>query len=145
MVLSLAFRLTGFHPLYGTVSVLCQLWICLWHDPCSGDWPAGSSSRRDAVIPCCGRFHEGCISPDIVIYLSCILDEFVGHVVYVSSLGAGRISLKEVYVFVRTAEAVTMQRVDEKMGRNMIPSPAAVVPTWPLLAWLPASSLVLLK
>ena len=62
-----------------------------------------------AVIPCCGRFHEGCISPDIVIYLSCILDEFVGHVVYVSSLGAGRISLEEVYVFVRTAEAVTMQ------------------------------------
>ena len=77
-------------------------------DLCSGDWPACSSSRRDGYDH--SHAMEGSMtvqSPDVVIHVvCCILDKFVGHVWYVRSLGAGRISLKEVYFFVWTAKAL---------------------------------------
>ena len=57
--------------LHGTVSLLSQPWLCRWRD------------RQ--------------MSPDVVIQIvGCILDKFVGHVRFVSSLGAGIIYLNEV-------------------------------------------------
>ena len=105
-------RLSHDFLLHGTVSVLSQPWICRWRD------------RQ--------------MSPDVLSHIvSCILDEFVGNVRYVSSVGAGRIYLNEVWPTSSHGQHGTR-------NGDALPSPAAVVPTWPL-AWLPASSIIPLK
>ena len=48
----------------------------------------------------------------MIYVVSCILDKFVGPVLYVNSLGAGRISFKEVYLFVRTVRDDTESRCE---------------------------------